>query len=324
MSNLNKVEETKKTILNQKSSQRDAFFTRVYEMMKDDQDIVVITCDQGAPIFDKLRRDYSNRFFNVGIAEQNGVLIASGLAKEGKKVFVYAIASFMVLRAYEIIRVSNSVMNYPITIVGVGAGYSYDDSGPTHHLFEDIAIMRVLPNITIHSVTDNVLARKFAEISVNLNNPNYVRLERHVESDLYNEEEDISKGFKIVREGSDILILTAGIMVRQSLKVSDELKKENIDCAVLDMHTIKCDNQELMNIIKNYNKIVTIEEHFLPGGIGSYLSEIITDNNIEVKLQRYGIKDEWIYRYGGREDNREFHGLDVKNLFLRIKKFVNK
>ena len=322
MSNSKKVEETKKTILNQKSSQRDAFFTRVYEMMKEDQDIVVITCDQGAPIFDKLRKDYANRFFNVGIAEQNGVLIGSGLAKEGKKVFVYAIASFMVLRAYEIIRISNSVMNYPVTIVGVGAGYSYDDSGPTHHLFEDVAVMRVLPNFTIHNVTDNILARKFAEQSVEMTTPNYVRLERHVESDLYENNEDISNGFKVVKEGSDILILTMGIMVRQSLIVSQSLENNGVKAAVADIHTIKCNEEELIKLISKYKKIVTIEEHFLPGGLGSYIAEILADSNIFVNLKRFGIKDEWIYRYGGREDNREFHGLDAKNLEKNIASFI--
>ena len=159
--------DTKSTILKQKYSQRDIFFTQVYELMKDDSDIVIVVADQGAPVFDKVRRDFPHRFFNVGIAEQQAILLASGLAKEGKKVFVYAISTFMIMRCYEQIRLSQSVQKIPITIVGVGSGFSYDDSGPTHHMLEDITIMRVLPHMTIHSISDNVMARRVAEQSVN-------------------------------------------------------------------------------------------------------------------------------------------------------------
>lgn len=157
--------DTKTTILNQNRSQRDSFFKQIYEMMKHDKDIVIVVADMSTPIFDKVREDFPHRFFNTGIAEQNAILVASGLAREGKKVFVYAISTFMVMRCYEQIRVSQGVMKLPITIVGVGSGYSYDDSGPTHHMLEDISIMRVLPHMTIHSISDNVMARRVAEQS---------------------------------------------------------------------------------------------------------------------------------------------------------------
>ena len=199
--------KTKQTILSQKYSQRDAFFSRVYEMMKEDQDIVIIVADMSTPVFDKVRKEFPDRFINVGIAEQNAILIASGLAKQGKKVFVYAIASFMILRCFEQIRVENSIMGIPITIVGVGAGFSYDDSGPTHHLFEDIAMMRLLPNMTIHSITDNYMARKVAEESIEMETPNYVRLERHVEPDIYSDNLDLSQGINELIKGKDAYLI---------------------------------------------------------------------------------------------------------------------
>jgi transketolase len=305
--------DTKSTILKQKYSQRDAFFTQVYEMMKDDSDIVIVVADQGAPIFDKVRRDFPHRFFNVGIAEQQAILLASGLANEGKKVFVYAISTFMIMRCYEQIRVSNSVMKIPITIVGVGTGFSYDDSGPTHHMLEDISIMRVLPHMTIHSVSDNVMAQKVAELSVNMETPNYVRLDRHIRPDLYDEGIDLSDGFGMLEDGTDGYIISVGMMADEALKYSNE------KIGVIDLHTIPCNESKLCEVINN-KKIITLEEHFLPGGMGSYILEIISDNNLIATVERIGLTQDYCYRYGGREDNWDYHGINKNRIDNTISK----
>lgn len=313
---------TKETILSQRFSQRDAFWSRVGEMMKEDEDIVIVTADMSTPVFDYIRRAFSHRFFNVGIAEQNAVLIASGLAKQGKKVFVYAIAPFMILRCYEQIRIENSIMGIPITIVGVGAGFSYDDSGPTHHLFEDLAVMRVLPNMTIHSITDNKMASKIAEVSVNMKSPNYVRLERHVEPDIYDEDTDYSMGFVKLRDGGDGCIISTGIMVRQSLAVASKLDERGVSLGVIDIHRIPCDESLLVNVISSSSQLITIEESFLPGGLGSYVLEILSDKGLHLNVRRFGISKGWCYRYGGREDNRRYHGIDEETLVEEIEGYV--
>ena len=129
-------------------SQRDSFWNKIYEIARDDRRVVIVSADMGAPALDQFRLNLPGQFINVGIAEQNGILVASGLAREGKRPFFYAIAPFAVMRPIELVRVNNAIMNIPITIVGVGAGFSYEDSGPTHHLLEDIALMRAFPNIT--------------------------------------------------------------------------------------------------------------------------------------------------------------------------------
>jgi len=316
--------KTKQTILSQKYSQRDAFFSRVYEMMKEDQDIVIIVADMSTPVFDKVRKEFPDRFINVGIAEQNAILIASGLAKQGKKVFVYAIASFMILRCFEQIRVENSIMGIPITIVGVGAGFSYDDSGPTHHLFEDIAMMRLLPNMTIHSITDNYMARKVAEESIEMETPNYVRLERHVEPDIYSDNLDLSQGINELIKGKDAYLISTGIMSRQSLQLSKAFEKKKISLGVIDIHRIPCDEQTLIGLVKNVPSLVTLEENFLPGSLGSYVLEILSDNGLNNDVKRFGVSNGWVYRYGGREDNRKYHGIDEKTLINEIEKFIIK
>ena len=310
------------TVENQHMSQRDIFWTRVGELMHDDQDIVIISADMGTPAFDKIRTIYSNRFFNVGIAEQNCISLAAGLTKEGKKPYIFNIATFATLRAFEQIRVGISIMNLPVTIVGTGTGFSYDDAGPTHHLFEDIAVMRTLPHMTINSVSDNVMARKLADISREMMTPNYVRLERHINPNIYQAKDDFSNGFQVIREGSDGCIISNGFMLWKVFDIADELIKYGKEVSVIDLHTYPCDEDKLTEVLKTAPSLITIEESFLPGGMGSYVMELLGDRQIHKNVKRFGVKQEWIYRYGGREHNHEFHGIDTKTLIRETKRFM--
>lgn len=308
--------DTKSIILNQTSSQRDAFFTRIYEMMKHDKDILIVVADMSTPVFDKVREDFPHRFFNVGISEQQAILLASGLAKEGKKVFVYAISTFMIMRCYEQIRVSQGVMKFPITIVGVGSGYSYDDSGPTHHMLEDISIMRVLPHMTIHSISDNVMARRVAEESVEMNTPNYVRFDRHIRPDIYKDDDDFSFGYNVLEEGTDGYFISTGIMTDMAIQHYDGR------LGIIDLHTIPCHESSLSEIIQD-KKVITLEEHFLPGGLGSYVLEIISDNDLNTKVRRIGLKQAYIYRYGGRQDNWDYHDLKTSRIIKEVESLLD-
>ncbi len=310
------------TVDNQHMSQRDIFWTRVGELMHDDHDIVIISADMGTPVFDKIRTIYSNRFFNIGIAEQNCISVAAGLAKEGKKPYIFNIATFATLRALEQIRVGISIMKLPVTIVGTGTGFSYDDAGPTHHLFEDIGVMRTLPHMTINSVSDNVMARKLADMSRHMSTPNYIRLERHINPNIYAEEDDFSNGFQVIREGPDGCIVSNGFMLWKAFEIADELKENGLDVSVLDLHTYPCDEEKLSNFLTNSPSIVTIEENFLPCGMGSYVMEMLGDRQIHKNIKRFGVKQEWIYRYGGREHNHEFHGIDTSTLIRETKLFM--
>ena len=308
--------DTKSIILNQTSSQRDAFFTRIYEMMKHDKDILIVVADMSTPVFDKVREDFPHRFFNVGISEQQAILLASGLAKEGKKVFVYAISTFMIMRCYEQIRVSQGVMKFPITIVGVGSGYSYDDSGPTHHMLEDISIMRVLPHMTIHSISDNVMARRVAKELVEMNTPNYVRFDRHIRPDIYKDDDDFSFGYNVLEEGTDGYFISTGIMTDMAIQHYDGR------LGIIDLHTIPCHESSLSEIIQD-KKVITLEEHFLPGGLGSYVLEIISDNDLNTKVRRIGLKQAYIYRYGGRQDNWDYHDLKTSRIIKEVESLLD-
>ncbi|MCX8082088.1 MAG: 1-deoxy-D-xylulose-5-phosphate synthase [bacterium] len=308
-----------------KISMRDAFFGRLYELAIKDKNIMVISADMGAPALDKFRNNLKEQFINVGIAEQNMVTLATGLALSGKKTFIYAIMPFVTARCYEITRICISLMNVPVVAVGVGAGFSYHDSGPTHHSTEDITIMRALPNMVVFNSTDSIMAGKLADISYHLSSPCYIRLDRELLPDIYTKNENFSDGLTVFKQSKNIYIIATGNMVHRAMDVSEELKKHNISAGVIDLYRIKPLNEKLLSsIVKNIKGIVTLEEHFLAGGIGSLVAEFLADNNIKLPLKRIGINDRYYYVYGGRENIQKICGLDIKTIVKEILKWIQK
>jgi len=310
--------------MNNNISQRDAFWNKVYELAKFDKDIVIVTADMGAPALDRIRRDLSSQFINVGIAEQNAITLASGLALAGKRVFTYAIAPFITLRCLEQIRVENAMMKIPITIVGVGGGFGYEDSGPTHHLIEDMAIMRALPNITIHSITDNIMASAVAELSCKMQTANYVRLERQLSPSIYSKDADFTKGMSVLRENKDYYLVSTGGMTHTAMKIADKLKEKKINVGVIDIYTLPMNDGFFLEIVKGAKKIISLEEHFLPGGLGSAVCEVLNDNNLLIQVKRIGLSAEkgYCYKYGGRELIRGYYGIDEQSIERRAIEFL--
>ena len=292
-------------------TQRDAFFEKLYELAKRDSDIVIVAADMSAPALDVFRKEMPSQFVNVGIAEQNAIVIASGLALAGKKVFAYAIAPFITLRCLEQIRVSNCIMDIPITIVGMGTGLSYNSDGPTHHLIEDMAVLRAFPRIKIHSITDNVMAAAYAEISRDIGTTNYIRLDKDMYEDVYDGSADFSVGLARIRDGNENVIITTGPMVHVAKQISEASKN---DIGVIDIYEIPINEKALLEMLKGAKKLVSLEEHFLPGGLGSAVGEILIDNNLQIPLKRLGLDINSAYKhsyqYGGREIIRGYHGVD--------------
>ncbi|MBF0556668.1 MAG: 1-deoxy-D-xylulose-5-phosphate synthase [Nitrospirae bacterium] len=306
-------------------AQRDAFWNKIYEIAAEDRNVVLISADMGAPSLDKFRKDLPAQFVNAGIAEQNSVLIGAGLALKGKKVYLYAIAPFITLRCLEQIRVECSIMNIPMTIVGVGAGMSYEDSGPTHHVLEDIAIMRSMPNITIHNITDSVMAAAVAAMSCNIKNTTYVRIDREVFSpDIYSPDTDFTAGASVIKAGTDCYLVSTGCMTHAALQAARRLEEKHIHTGVIDIYTFPINEAFLMETLKGVKKIVSLEEHFLPGGLGSAIGEVIIDNGLPVKLRRLGISHDkgFCYKYGGREIIRAYYALDKESIQRKIEEFL--
>jgi len=301
-------------------SMRDSFWSRLYDIAKKDRDVIILAADMGAPALDKFKRDLSSQFVNTGIAEQNTILIASGLTLGGKKVFAYAIAPFITLRCYEQIKVELAAMNIPVTLVGVGAGFSYDESGPTHHTLEDLSIMRTLPNITINNITDNVMATAFADISYKSTSPNYIRLDRELLPIIYKKGSDFSAGLTVLKESKDVYIVATGNMVHRALEVTEELKKHSLDVGLIDLYTFPINEKLFLEVVGKAKRIITLEEHILFGGLGSAVAEVLADNNKFIPIKRIGLnlRKGYCYKYGGRENIQSLYGLDKKNIIKTI------
>ncbi len=304
-------------------SQRDAFWGRAFELANSNHDIVVVSADMGAPALDKFRRSLPSQYIDVGIAEQQAIGVSAGLSLGGKKVFVYAIASFISLRCYEHIRVSLGMMNIPVTIVGVGAGISHDDLGPTHHAVEDISALRAL-NVQIDNITDSVMAAALVDYSCGLKKPNYVRLDRQLLPPLYGDlaRPSFDVGFinikpRFKRPGR-YCILATGNMVHIALDVIDRLKGQ-VEIGLIDCHRLPL-VPALLDELNDTQIVFTLEEHTLPGGFGSAVCELFCDSGINVRIKRFGLdfKDGYCYTYGGREHILKTLGLGTDTLAKSI------
>ncbi len=303
---------------------RDAFFNALYGFFQRDPETVFISADNGAPTLDQFYQNLPNQYFNVGIAEQQLIGMACGMALEGKKVYTYAIAPFVTSRCYEQNKIDVCAMNLPIVNIGVGAGYAYDIMGPTHHTVEDLTIMRALPNMTIHSPADSYCAEALAEISYRNRGPQYIRFDRAGVPEIYGEGEfKFADGVLLTRPGGPLALVATGIMVHQALKVADELAKTGVKARVIDICRLKPLNvEQLFNYLKGAKRVVSMEEHLLTGGLGSLLAETLSDNNVRLPLLRIGQNDCYVFDNGGREVIWEKYGLDVHSMTQRIVRWM--
>ncbi len=285
---------------------RDALIEGIYRRMHDDRQIYFLSADMGAPILDKLRVDFKDRFINVGIAEQNLVNVAAGLALEGFTVYAYAIAPFL-LRSYEQIRVnlalSSQVRELNVNIIGVGAGVSYDISGPTHHCLEDISVMRTLPNMVVFSPSDSYLAQSFVDYSIQMKKPKYIRLDGKPLPFIYSEKmaPSFENGFYELEKGETICIVSSGFMTHMALEISKNINSDAI--GVVDVFMLKPINEKsLLEVLKQYKTVITLEEAFIgKGGLDSLVLALVNDCQADIQVKRFGFKDEYVFKFGNRD-----------------------
>lgn len=300
---------------------RDVFWNRIYERAREDRDVVVLSADFSAPSLDRFRLELPSQYIRLGIAEQNMILMAAGLALEGKRPFCYAIAPFLTMRCFEQIRLYAAGMNLPITLVGVGAGFSYADSGYTHHALEDVALMRALPHIRVFQPCDNASVRKMADMLVQSEGPAYLRLDRYGEEAIAFQEKTIEKGFHIVRPVQRVTLAASGYMVKTALEAAEQLQTAGISVGVVDVCRIPAD-KALYSALARAKKLIVLEEHVLSGGLGSYILEQISEEGLPVDVHRMGVdlSEGYPEEYSGRQALHKMYQIDSEHIVQFVKR----
>lgn len=277
-----------------KRSTRDVYGLVLMELAEADERIVAVTADVPESVrMTVFRERWPERFFNFGVAEQNMMSAAAGLAREGMIPYVSVYAIFAALRAAEQARTDIAYPNLPVRICVTHAGISLGQGGPTHHSIEDLAIYRSFANMTVIVPADAVEAATALRAIKDLPGPLYMRLSRAVEPTVYYQEEEflVGKG-KRIREGRHLTIIACGACVGFALQAADLLANEGVYALVIDMATLKpIDRQAIIRAAKNTGAILTVEEHTQIGGLGSAVAEVIAEEGLNVRFRRLGIPD---------------------------------
>ncbi|WP_445367083.1 transketolase family protein [Methylomonas sp. BW4-1] len=307
---------------------RDVLLDRIWQAMEQDAKIFFVSADFGSPILDKIRADFPSRFVNVGIAEQNLINVSAGLALEGFTVFAYAIAPFITMRCYEQIRVSLALLSevrpINVNLIGVGAGYSYVVSGPTHQCYEDLTLMRAMPNFQVFSPADHVTAGALFERCVSATGPKYLRFDAQVLPVIYEQTApDLRLGFHVHRRGRRICLLATGYMLHTALKVAAQQDPEH-DVGVIDLVDIaRFDEDSLADELAGYQGLVSLEEGFSGrGGVDAMLFDFLARRNLPLTLLNLGVNGGYRFELGTRAELHEQVGIGPEAVQRRVAAFI--
>jgi transketolase len=272
-------------------------------------------------------KDFPNRMFNVGIAEQNLMGVAAGLASVGFIPFASTFAVFASLRAAEQVRTDICYQNLPVKIIATHGGISFGQAGTTHHCTEDIAIMKSFPNMTVIVPADGAETGRAVEACLDIPGPVYIRVGRGFEPPFHKDNNfnfEIGKG-EMVREGTDVTIITCGIGVVQAAYASDELKRvDGISARVLNIHTIKpIDKDIILKAVKETRRIVTIEEHNVVGGLGDSVAAVIAASGKGCAFTKLGLQDEFSV-VGYPEDLYSYYKMDSAGIAQSVREIMGK
>ena len=292
------------------------------EVAKTNPDLKVVVADSvSIASLDRFYNLYPDKVVNVGIAEQNMIGVAAGIASEtGKSVYAFTYASFIVVRALEQVRLNLAYHQFNVKIVGNSAGFAMEMLGVSHWATEDIAFVRALPNMTVLSASDSLQAIKMIVAADQINGPVYIRLSGGQNLPIvYDNDFDYEIGKAItLRKGKDVVIVATGLMVYESYQAAELLAENGIECTVIDMHTIKpLDTKVLNELIASFHLIVTVEEHSIIGGLGSAVAEYKSMHSNAARQVLIGVTDTYLH-LGTQRYIWEQYGLTAEKIAERI------
>lgn len=300
---------------------RDSYGEALVELGKKYENLVVLDADlAGATKTVGFKSTYPERFFDMGIAEQDMMGTAAGLAIGGKVPFASTFAVFATGRAYDQVRNSIAYPNLNVKIAATHAGITVGEDGATHQALEDISLMRSMPNMMVLSPSDDVQAHFLIEEAIRHDGPVYIRLSRPATEDIYtmNSKFEFGKGVQH-GEGTDAAIFATGVTVSEAIKAQKELAKENINVRVIDIHTIKpIDKDIIIKAAKETKKIITVEDHSVIGGLGTAVSEVLCEE-WPTKVTKIGIQDEF-GKSGKWNELMDYYKITAKYIIEEVKK----
>ena len=304
----------------EKMATRQAYGEKLKELGGKYDNLVVMDADlSGSTKTAGFAKAYPDRFFNMGIAEQNMYGAAAGLALSGKTVCASTFAMFAAGRAFEIIRNSIGYTRANVKICATHAGITVGEDGASHQTFEDIALMRTIPGMTVINPSDGVSAARLLTQAVEMDGPCYIRLGRAAVPVFYGDDDEIILGrANTVRDGKDVTVIATGIMVSDAVEAAGRLAEEGIDVRVIDIHTVKpLDEETIIRAAQETKAIVTAEEHSVIGGLGSAVAEVVV-KNAPVKMAMVGQHD--TYGESGKPDElRKKYGMTAADIVAAVK-----
>ena len=303
---------------------REGFGAAVAELAKNDRNIIVLSADLSPSLkVDNIRIDLSGQFVECGVAEQNMVGVASGMALSGKIPFATSFAEFLTGRAWEQIRIDVCYNNANVKLIGSHAGLATGEDGATHQILEDIALMRSLPNMTILSPCDFNEAYKVTVQATKIKGPVYIRLARPKTPVLTPNGGPFEIGkISPIKEGRGVIILGTGPVLSEAVKAVNGLEEKKEEIGIYSVHTIKpIDKEKIIELAKGARGIITIEDHQLIGGLGSAVAEVLADNGISAPLRRLGVNNSF-GESGPYHNLWKQHGMDSISIQATLKEFL--
>ena len=301
--------------LNIRKATRESYGEALLELGKENKNVVVFDADLSSATKTSIfAKEFPERFFDMGIAEQNMVSTAAGMSTCGKIPYVSTFAVFAAGRAYDQIRNSIAYPRLNVKICATHAGITVGEDGATHQMIEDISLMRTLPNMTVISTSDDTQTKWAVKEISKIQGPVYLRLARLATPKIYEENQKFEIGKAVqIGDGIDATIFATGVTVAEALKAQEILKEKGIEIRVVDIHTIKpIDKEMIIKCAKETKRLISIEDHSIIGGIGSAISEVLTEE-YPAKLERMGIKDTF-GKSGKAEQLMQYFGITAKDL----------
>lgn len=304
-----------------KKATRQSYGEALIELGKKNENVVVLDADlAGATKTDLFAKEYPDKFFDMGIAEANMMSTAAGLSTCGKIPYASTFAVFAAGRAYDQIRNSICYPNLNVKICATHSGITVGEDGATHQMLEDLALMRALPNMTVMSLSDDTQTKWAIEEISKIQGSVYVRLARLATPIIYDENEKFEIGKMVqIGNGTDATVFATGVTVSEAIKAKEELEKQGVNIRVVDVHTIKpIDKETIIKCAKETKKLISVEDHNIIGGLGSSISEVLTEE-YPVKLIRLGVKDTF-GKSGKAEDLMKYFKIDKNEIIENVTK----